>query len=105
MKLTSPIRSTGSISGSKAAALVAVGVGLVSILHTDTISTVLQPLLNQFGDGSTDIKPTWVGAASGLGSWVLLYQRWRRKKKRIRRLLIIGIILLVLGLTGVLPIF
>jgi len=105
MKLTSIFSSKENISGSKAAVLVAAGVGLVSLLHTDTISALLQPLLNMFGEGSPSISPAWVGAASGLGSWAVLYQRWRRRRKRIRRLLIIGIILLALGLTGVLPIF
>lgn len=104
MKLTQILSSKDSVSGTRAAVLVAAGVGLVGMLNTDTISNLLQPLLNLLGDGSSSISPTLVGSVSGLGSGVVLYQRWKRRRKRIRRLLIIGLILLVLGLVGVLPI-
>ncbi len=97
-------------SGSKAAAVISAGIGVAvfgfSRFLLDADSPV-QGLLGNFNfsldTGHLSLNNVIASAGSWLSSWGLLYLRWRRKKKRIKRLLIIGIVLLILAFSGFLP--
>lgn len=93
-------------SGAKAAALVSVGIGICTLIFSQDIVGALRPvqdLLANFNINTENlpINQASISTTGWLGSWLILHQRWKRRRKRIRTLLIIGLILLVLFVLGI----
>ena len=89
------------ISGPKAAALIGTGIGLTTLGFSDTILDFIQPILDFLPHArGSSISHLAVGGTGWLSSWVFLHARWKRRRKRIKTLLLIGVILLVLIVVG-----
>ncbi|MEK6479155.1 hypothetical protein WJR50_16535 [Catalinimonas sp. 4WD22] len=71
-------------SGSKAAALVSVGIGICALIFSPDIIGALKPvqdLLANFNINTENlpINQASVSSTGWLGSWLILHQRWKRR--------------------------
>jgi hypothetical protein len=97
-------RPTGPI----AAAVLAVGVGAVTLGFFTTLNEVSDGLNSflRFDDGVGPLSGKTVLAVSAYaGSWALLYGLWRGREVALRPILIATTGLVVLGLVGTFPTF
>lgn len=102
---TPAIHNQPETSGPKAAAIIAAGLGLITLGFSDTILEFIHPLLNLLGyasdtDQNSVVQQGALGTTGWLGSWAYLHHRWKRIKQTLKKLLIFGFIILIVCLVG-----